>query len=257
MTQNNRIKPTPNQKALLLAEVNCCCPICQKPLIKKQKDRQLNRYEIAHIYPFSPTKVEEKLLEGEERLSDDVNALENLIALCNNCHEDIDNPRTVEGYRKLVSIKKRLLDRTQSKGIYSNPLFEEDIVFVINTLAECSFDELTSLNYDVLSIDSKLQGCQDSIFINKVRVNVTTYYTFIQKLFNDIDKRVTGQFNIIASQVRLFYNAQLQINKEPEMVFNQIVAWIAEKTRCDNMAAIETIVSFFVQDCEVFPIAAK
>ena len=163
MTQNNRIKPTPNQKTLLLAEVNCCCPICQKPLIEKRKDRQLNRYEIAHIYPFSPTKAEEELLEGEERLSDDVNALDNLIALCNNCHEDIDNPRTVDGYRKLVTIKKRLLDRTRSKGIYNNPLFEEDIVFVINALAECSSDELTNLNYDVLSIDSKLQECKDSI----------------------------------------------------------------------------------------------
>nr|WP_277399219.1 HNH endonuclease signature motif containing protein [Escherichia coli] len=68
--------------------------------------RKIKLYEVAHIYPFSPREEEKELLKDEQRLCDDVDSEDNLIALCRDCHKLFDNPRTIEGYRDNVRYQK-------------------------------------------------------------------------------------------------------------------------------------------------------
>ena len=57
-----RKDPTENQQILFLAEVNRKCPLCGNFLLKEKKDRVNKLYQIAHIYPNSPTQEEVKEL---------------------------------------------------------------------------------------------------------------------------------------------------------------------------------------------------
>lgn len=256
MSVVDRVKLSDNQKAILLTQVEYRCPKCQTKLLVERKGKQYKRYEIAHIYPHSPLESEKLLLENEERLSDDPESLDNLIPLCNNCHEDFDNPRTVEGYRDMVKRKRQAIRDYAIKGIYSSPI-EEDIIQVIHSLGELNDEDVAKLRFTALSIEEKLKTCDDTMFIRKIKDNVTQYYVIVRNEFASVDKMTSGQFGAIAGQVRTFYMKAKQQETRHEAIFNHLVRWISDKTGNDCIAAIEIIVSFFIQNCEVFSDATE
>ena len=112
MEDNRRIF-SDNEKMLLFNEVNGHCPICGEKLTHKKRDKIIRTFEVAHIYPANPRPDEVELLKDEERLSNDVNSLDNVLAVCRICHKKFDTPRTVEEYRSWVRLKKALIQQNQ------------------------------------------------------------------------------------------------------------------------------------------------
>lgn len=90
--QDNRHKFSENEKQVLFDEVHGRCPICGKRLTHSKNGHIYRTFEVAHIYPANPKPEEEKLLAVEERLSDDVNGLKNVVAVCRICHKKFDTP---------------------------------------------------------------------------------------------------------------------------------------------------------------------
>lgn len=70
------------KKCYYYNKVNGRCPICGGVLVYTKKGKINKSFEVAHIYPANPRPEEKKLLSGEERLSEDVNDLKNVIAVC-------------------------------------------------------------------------------------------------------------------------------------------------------------------------------
>ena len=94
--QDNRRKFSDNEKQVLFDEVHGRCPICGRRLTHSKNGHFYRTFEVAHIYPANPKTEEEKLLATEERLSDDVNSLKNVVAVCRICHKKFDTPRTID-----------------------------------------------------------------------------------------------------------------------------------------------------------------
>ena len=84
MGQEKRIRPSRNQFAKLISEVDGLCPLCQEELIVSRNGSTTNLSQAAHIYPHSPTVSEEELLKNVPKLSDDPESADNLIMLCHN-----------------------------------------------------------------------------------------------------------------------------------------------------------------------------
>ena len=254
---NNRAKLSFNQKALLLTQVEYLCPKCQRKLQTMRNGKLTSRYQIAHIFPHSPTPQEAILLENAERLSSDPESLDNLIPLCNNCHVEFDNPRTVEGYEEMVAIKKRLIREQSIKGIYTTDIVEQEIINLVQALTVMNEADVQELSYDVVAVDDKLKNCKNNAFKRKIKNNVVQYFPFVQQQFRDIDAAIPGQFDVIATQIKGFYVKAIQIERGEEELFGHIVDWLSKKTGCTQNAALEIIVSFFVQNCEVFSHASE
>src|SRR6185312_9521489 len=98
-------------------EVDGKCPLCGKALFYKKGKSSFKGYEIAHIYPLNAKPEEVQELKDEERLSSDLNAFQNLIALCVECHNKFDKPRTAVEYRRLGAIKRSLIRRAEQQQI--------------------------------------------------------------------------------------------------------------------------------------------
>ena len=60
-----------------------------KPFDQYQNGKIIKIFEVAHIYPANPLSSEVEILADEERLSEDVNSLDNVIAVCRICHKKI------------------------------------------------------------------------------------------------------------------------------------------------------------------------
>ena len=101
----NRRTPTKYDELLLLEEVDSICPVCGISLINKQAKKK-KQFEIAHIYPNSPTKEEAKELMGVERLGSNSEDIQNWIALCSKCHTEYDFHKT-----KDECVEKELLEK--------------------------------------------------------------------------------------------------------------------------------------------------
>lgn len=229
------------------------CPLCDNALTQKKKGGFYKVFEIAHIYPENATLQEVELLKKEKRLSDNVNDINNALAVCPICHTKFDNPRTVEEYRKWVGIKKQLINKSKAKNIYSLYAIESKIFDVLNKLRIVDLgDNSGKLSLDSLKIDYKADGTLPSLTKRTIKQNVVDYFDYIKTLFIEIDKQQPFTFNLIATQVKAACIKLKQINNDQEFIFWTLVDWLDKKTDNVSKEACEIIISFFVQNCEVF-----
>ena len=152
--QDNRRKFSDNEKQVLFDEVHGRCPICGRRLTHSKNGHFYRTFEVAHIYPANPKTEEEKLLATEERLSDDVNSLKNVVAVCRISHKKFDTPRTIDEYRTWVRMKKKLLQENEIKDNYALFNIEDDIAVVMKTLNSVAIEEaLVPLSLTSLKVD--------------------------------------------------------------------------------------------------------
>lgn len=254
--KDNRIKPTENQKLLLFAEVNGVCPTCPNQLIYEKSKKKYKRFEIAHIYPLNPTESELELLKNEEKLDSDPNSLDNLICLCVDCHTKFDKPRTVEEYKNLVSIKKKLINKNKEKEIWNNTNLEKEIFDIIELLSDenLDFNSEDILNYDPKTIDNKTDNSITFLTKRTIHRNVQDYYSLINNKFKELDKIIPLTTETISSQIRTHYLSlsKQQIDRSQKDIFDGMVNWLSKKTNQQSNEASEIVISYFIQNCEIF-----
>ena len=76
---------------------------------KKGSKKPSKGYEVAHIYPLNPTQSQAKALVGYP-VPHEINALENVIALCPTCHTKYDKDFKLD---ELIKLRKRIDDKRE------------------------------------------------------------------------------------------------------------------------------------------------
>lgn len=255
MTDNyciDRKKLTKNEEFLLLDEVNSKCPLCGKFLIL-DNHKKTREFEIAHIYPNSPTTAEKKILHAVTRLGSNSEDLQNKIALCKSCHGNYDNNKTLEEYNDLKKIKEKSLNKQRSKIKISAITIEDEITSVIKALDNLDADsimEIKELSLSALRVTEKIDR-KYGILIRTINRNVAEYYYIIQQMFKELDQNKKLNFNIVASQIRTAYLTCESNEKEQDAIFESLTQWLKGKTKGTDDAC-KIIISFFVQNCEVY-----
>ena len=239
---------------VLLAEVDRMCPLCSKPLQYQKNDKWHNRVEIAHIYPLNPTAEEEKLLKDEERLSADVNAIENFLALCEGRHTEFDKPRTREEYRKLVLIKKKLLARSASREKRWKFTLQEELREVVDALMKANVSDdagSSPLSYDPKTLEEKVGDKLEHLTKNRVQFEIASYYQTVREAFRELEKSNTSSAQQILLQVKAYYLEQTKLKLSHAEILHSIAEWVTAQTGAEPEAS-QILASFFVQNCEVF-----
>ena len=249
-----RKKYTENQYIILFNEVDGLCPICSIKLIYEKADKLNKRVNLAHIYPHSSTPEEKKLLENVERLSDDVDNIKNIIWLCPNCHEKFDKPRTLEGYNKILNIKKKILQKREIEEEFNSYQIEEEIKKILNVLSEDNPDnEEVGLEFNPITIDNKLNETIKPLTKKKIKNNVRDFFHIVKKEFKNIDAIEANKATLIAQQIKVFYLKTMDKNLNQEDIFNYLVLWLNKKTQISEDAS-SIVISYFIQNCEVFDV---
>src|SRR5699024_12214244 len=124
---------------------------------------------IAHIYPLNPTDDEKVILKDEPVLyEDDVNDLDNLIALCPNCHTQLDKPTSLDSYRKLYQLKIKLIEEDKIRNIYSFYNIDKDIVSIINSMNSDLFGYSEPIDYKLMKVTDKIKP-ENKFLIHRVK----------------------------------------------------------------------------------------
>jgi hypothetical protein len=249
---NDRKTLSAAEEIALVSQVDSVCPKCGEALFHKKKGKSFKSYELAHIYPLNPTAEEALLLDGQERLGDHVNDVDNLIPLCEGCHGKFDKPRTLPEYQELLQKKKEIIARAKQKKLEYEYRLQDDIGRVVDALDDNTFPSSVELAFDAKALEDKFNDTMPSQTRRKIHHNVSDYFVHVRQRFQKLDRERPGTAVLISSQVKTFYLAQKQHGWSQQQIFAGVVSWIVVKTKPKTQEAAEIVASFFVQNCEVF-----
>lgn len=247
-----------NEHSILYAETGGCCPICTQPILfKKKGSKKTNKgYEIAHIYPLNPTLFQKFFLNEDDKPAE-INALENVIALCPSCHAKYDKDFTLEEFKKVKEIKSGFLSATKAKLTVSEYSLQEDVYKILDSIVNFDFEEkgTTDTKLDISTIDKKLKTGMSPIQKYEIKSNAIRFYVRIKDHIKLLEMQDQTSVKILQNQINTYYLAMSKQNPDnKDLVFNYIADWISTKTNKPILAA-KVLTSFFVQNCEVFDVS--
>ncbi len=246
-----RKAPTVVEQQLYLKEVSFVCPLCGKILRHRKQGKTNKLYEIAHIFPNSPTEEQYERLSTLPRLGSDSESFENKIALCKDCHDQQDYHTTVEDYLKLLKKKQHFLQLTDLHEATLTMGLEPQIADVVKKVCSLREDEMTTLNYAPVRLTKKFSA-EEFLLKNRVSMNVTSYYPYIRDCFKEQEGVNGFRLDALSLQIKSCFIKMEGLSDNKSDIFDQLVNWVMAKTCSASREACEAVVSFFVQNCEVF-----
>ena len=81
---------------------------------------------------------------------------------------------------------------------------------------------------------------------------VTIYYPYIRDCFKELEGLNGFRLTVLSLQIKSCFIKLEGISDNKTDIFNQLVDWVMTKTLSTSRDACEAVVSFFVQNCEVF-----
>lgn len=246
-----RKDPTDREHSLYLREVDFSCPLCGKTLRSRRQRKNNRLYQIAHIYPNSPTLEQYEVLKGLERLGKSTESFDNKIALCMECHNTQDYHTTKDDYMKLLEIKKRLLNRTALMETVDDLGLQAELASILEQIVQIPGGALASLNYDPVKVKKKF-SVDEFLLETQIENDVLHYYPYVRDILKEYDGKNGFSMEVLSMQIKAAFIKMNNETENKEELFHQLVNWILHKSCSESRRACEVVVAFFVQNCEVF-----
>lgn len=250
---NARVSPSINAKAILIDEVDALCPLCTKSLYEEKNSMFIVVHDFAHIYPLNPTMNELIVLKDVKKLSNNVNHINNFIALCKSCHKIYDTDKTLEEYNTLYNLKKKLIVKRELKTKFIDYKIENEVKEIIDILddEEYVLNNETKFEYTPKVIDEKMKKSKLSLR-KDIKSNVKDYYSVIKSKLTEIEKLKISQSEKISLEFKLYFlELKDKTDLSQENIFEEMINWLERKTK-KSRNSCKIVVSFFIQNCEVF-----
>lgn len=249
-----------NQHSVLYGETSGCCPLCAQPILfRKKGSRNLTKgYEIAHIYPLSPTLAQIKALVSRAQ-PPEINALENVIALCPTCHTKFDKDFKVEEMDRLRRIKDGFLAEARARATAAQYTIQEEVYTILDNIVALDSDatEISPARFDISTVDKKLRTGMSPLQKHEIKANAVSFYVRIRDHIRVLEQNDQLAIRILQNQIKTYYlEMQKQHPDNKDAVFNFVAQWISSRTGRSLLAA-KVLASFFVQNCEVFDAGAE
>ena len=110
---------------------------------------------------------------------------------------------------------------------------------------------MATLNYEPVRLTKKF--CAAELLLkNRVGMYVTSYYPYIRDCFKELEGINGFRLYALSLQIKSCFIKMEGLSDNKSDIFDQLVNWVMAKTRSTSREACEAVVSFFVQNCEVF-----
>ncbi|WP_412759293.1 ABC-three component system protein [Niallia taxi] len=164
-----------------------------------------------------------------------------------------DDNKTKHEYLRLIETKKKLLNLANARVSASHQDIEDEIILVIDALSTTNQRTLKRIELETkaLKVSRKIDD-NHKILRYKVETYVCIYFNFIKETFRNLEASGQINFNIIASEIKTsFLKCEREITNKSD-IFASLVNWLHSRVSNSSYEACEVIVSYFVQNCEVF-----
>ena len=221
-----------------------------KKLVDTIKGQAVKKYRITQVFPAELKEETAAEFADIYPMPIKLDAPDNLIALDEDCAERYLLNPTAKEYTKLHEIKIQLTKNYAAKLAVNGVQLEDDIRTILNALGTIkNASELVELEYEALRIDEKFDA-ENFILKNETQMQVVTYYRYIEKVFSNSN----ADFDMIASEIKVSSMKLERAGLSQSDVIRQLSEWIRNKAGLgtESLLACNIVVSFFIQNCEVF-----
>lgn len=242
-----------------VAEAGWKCPLCSRNLVAGTRAKMPFKAQLVALMPAEARG--DYLLEGEYRAivptAPAYDSPDNFIALCPNCAADYQSEPTVKEYERLTLAKHRLTEQREAVAEIDAATLDERLIKVIEALRGTQdASSLSALEMNAYCLKQKL-GDGDRLLFNTVLNNVLCYYPFVGERLRLLEDDGAPSFRLIAIQVQDCADRLIAHGLGKRQVYDSLVDWIMRQTASDDRLACGVIVSYFIQNCEVFHASAK
>lgn len=247
----SRKQPSQNEELILFNEVDGVCPKCGCSLISEES-KKIKLYEIAHIFPNSPTEEEKALLANVEVLGENSEDIKNKIALCRDCHKEYDYHKTVEEYEEYLMLKKDLIKKHKAKNLLASKSLEPELINAIKQIGKLTSEELSieePLSLSAVNVNEKIAT---RLLERKISKNVVDFFPTIKRIFHiQEEENENYSFSLIASNIKHSYEISKAQRMSESEIFDSLCGWIENKSHCSKEVS-EILISFFTQNCDAY-----
>lgn len=215
-----------------VSEVHSRCPFCKHDLIDKVGGQTIEEYRIIK-FPMA----------GHLGQLD-------YIAVCNNCYEKYKDTSNDAVVRSLNDKKKAILVKKSFDKSVDALEMEKEISQVLEALSDADPTELPTFQYTPVEVKQKIPN--DKMLFSKVWTNVVQYFPFVEDKLKQLNNERRLTYEKISGDVKRAYLEFATDEQDKEVIFNRLCEWLAEKAQTDKKSACEAIISYYIQNCEVF-----
>lgn len=220
----------------LYQEAQGNCPKCSLPLYIESGEFSSWNYQV--------TKIDTSVKE---------NTKDNLICLCKNCFRKYTLHADNYDLDDIRSAKESLSVRSKAFNKVSNVQIDTDIREIIYSLSDLDISEIDELNFDPVAVRDKLSDTPQLMI--KVQAYATYYYPFINETLKELSDDDIIDIEALEGAIKHAYG-NLSKTFDKSNIFNTLVDWLVAKSQ-KTREGCEIIISYFVQDCEVFHAISK
>ena len=237
----------------LLAECNMKCPLCHKRLVETVKGVPLKKYIPIQIFPNNLDLIQQAEFTRVGAQPDDFNSLDNKMLLCRDCAEEYMASPTVNEYQHLLMIKAQQGTDLILQDKVDDITVEQGIQQILEALSKIKGrpKPIDKTKWDAFRVDKKIPDDNHQLQ-DRVTYWVLRYYHYLEREFKQAERSKQLRFRKIQNEVSQCFEMLDEENKPQAEIFERLVRWLEGQTGCHNRDALETVISFFVQNCEVF-----
>lgn len=176
-------------------------------------------------------------------------SLDNAIALCHDCKIIYESTKSPTIISRMKEIKKQLLRNYETLDIVRDYSFQDGLERVVRKIAEIPASEIVELNYDPVQLVSKIPN--DIILLSKVRSQVANWYLAVNGIFKEVSSEKGLKYKSLCSEIRTFWTSLDEDGRSQYEIYSTLTDWFANRIN-DRKDLCEIVVSYFIQECEVF-----
>ena len=161
-----------------------------------------------------------------------------------------------KGYEiiKLREIKDGYLSEAKARLTISEHAIRKEVCEILDVISTYDLDgaDLTSIGYDLSTVDKKLKTGMSPLQKREIKQNAINFYVRIRNHIRLLEQQDQASVRILQNQIKSYYLAMNGQNPEnKDLVFKYVAEWISVRSS-KSLLASKVLVSFFVQNCEVF-----
>lgn len=219
-------------KVACVSEVNRKCPFCNHMLVNSTGGKTIEQYKIIK-FPVLGTSGEAEYL-----------------AVCNNCYEKYKDVSDEENICRLNEKKNSIFAKSNYEQAVDALEMEKEVGQVLDALVATDPEEMPKFQYTPVEVREKIPD--DKMLCAKILSNVVQYFPFVEEKLKQLNNERRLTYEKISGDVKRAYLEFATNETDKEVIFNKLCDWLAEKAHTDKKSACEVIISYYVQNCEVF-----
>lgn len=236
----------------LLVECGMKCPVCGRKLVYEKKGKQFLRFQIVPVFPFGMENAERVPFEEKWKAPERLDSLDNLIMLCDDCAETYRTGTTADEYFQMRMKKYHLKNVYSLQQVIDTKDIEKEIEEILYSLSSLKGTPAArKQKLDAHTVKDKIPD-EEFMLREKVMGYVLRYYRYIEGLFVKMERGGKLRYKKVRNEVSDCFEALNQMGYSRSEIFAQMVQWLMEHTENQKREACEAVISFFVQNCEVF-----